>query len=190
MSFVPHLVALTFEPKDILGYIEPQMSTAFEKVQPLLNDLPIAVPSITPIESLLVVLIIAYVCHTLAVFPTAIAAGGLDNTDPRGMAAKAKKKKSFFSRLSSYLLGAHYNTLESFMVYAVGVILCTVTEVDKDIFQKICHLYVITRVAFCVAYAAQIIPLLSVPISLVRSSFYFSNTICACMLLKLAAMQK
>uniref|UniRef100_A0A7S2TW54 MAPEG family protein n=1 Tax=Lotharella oceanica TaxID=641309 RepID=A0A7S2TW54_9EUKA len=175
MSFVPPALAFLKDTSEILGLIAPYM----DQVKPVC----------TPIESLLAAWFIAYCAHMIGVFAGGIATGKVDNVAPRQAKSKAAAEKGIFGNMTAYAMNAHNNRLEGFALYAAAVILCIVTKVDGTLLAKICTLYLITSAAFVAIYVLTALfpSMLKPPVSLIRSSVWFSNTLIACVLVKLAS---
>mmetsp|Transcript_10969 Transcript_10969/g.15250 ORF Transcript_10969/g.15250 Transcript_10969/m.15250 type:complete len:194 (-) Transcript_10969:138-719(-) len=191
MSFFPAVIAFLKSPEEILGYVDPYLDQAkphFDKMKPHLEKIPYFDQfTFTPINSLLIAVFIIYAAHMLQA-SCAILSGTFSAINPRGQATKSEP--GFFERLAKFFKNAHENSLEGFIFYAVGVVLCTIKPVDEGLFQRICVLYIVTRILYVLIYGLHILPGLKYPISLVRSSIWFTNTLLACTLIKLAAISK
>mmetsp|Transcript_26463 Transcript_26463/g.51264 ORF Transcript_26463/g.51264 Transcript_26463/m.51264 type:complete len:182 (+) Transcript_26463:44-589(+) len=178
MSVIPPALAYFKDPTEILAMIEPYM----EQVKPIC----------TPIESLLAAWFIAYAAHMIGLFSSALATGAVDNVDPRKAKSEAAAKKGIFGYMTAFAMSAHNNRLEGFALYAPAVVLCIMMKVEENLLAKLCTLYIVTSAAYVAVYVVQAFfpKLLSAPVSIVRTVIWFSNTIIACVLIKLAASEK
>mmetsp|Transcript_18309 Transcript_18309/g.44944 ORF Transcript_18309/g.44944 Transcript_18309/m.44944 type:complete len:191 (-) Transcript_18309:275-847(-) len=168
------------EPKELMSLVSPYVNLE------MIDDVELPI-SITPIESILLVLFLAYGVQTLGII-CRVFAGRLNNADTRLFMAKTnKKEEGFFGKLARYAQSAHQNAQEGFPIYATGIILCVQTGVEGADLDRYIKIYLFTRFAYSAVYLLQAIPFLSQPLSILRSSFWAINTMIAALLIKLAA---
>lgn len=116
--------------------------------------------------TLLVCLFIMVLVPYLARIPVAIAMaklGGYNNNLPREQQAK-------LSGFGARALGAHQNSFEALLVFAIAILTAVVTHNDSSLIQNLAIAYVISRVVYHACYLMNL--------ATIRSLVWFVGYIC------------
>jgi len=104
-------------------------------------------------------LFLAGLLHVLSKIPLAQAqlksAGGYDNNNPR-------EQQIALEGWGKRALAAHQNQIESFPLFAAGVIIATITGVESNIVDYCAIAYIVARLAYVYCYLKDVSTLRSI----------------------------
>mmetsp|Transcript_23724 Transcript_23724/g.53798 ORF Transcript_23724/g.53798 Transcript_23724/m.53798 type:complete len:167 (-) Transcript_23724:91-591(-) len=110
-------------------------------------------PAINPYKALLGSVFLYNSAHMVKLTLHLTASKGvLNNDNPRAHADQIIASDKKYGPIMARCNAAHNNGLESFPVFAAGVLACELAGVDKTTVGKLCTFHLLTRVAFNVFY--------------------------------------
>eukprot|EP00929_Paragymnodinium_shiwhaense_P122588 TRINITY_DN9545_c0_g1_i1.p2 TRINITY_DN9545_c0_g1~~TRINITY_DN9545_c0_g1_i1.p2 ORF type:complete len:169 (-),score=47.99 TRINITY_DN9545_c0_g1_i1:151-657(-) len=142
-------------------------------------------PEINPLKALVSAVFLYNTPHMVKMYLTSQAAGGgskVKNENPRQQYEAIKEDKTYGDALVR-AQAAHQNGLESFPVFAAGVLACVATGADKKLVGKLAAFHLAARAGFNVFYICFQTPLAGV----MRSNAWVASLLSSCQLLILAA---
>eukprot|EP00933_Yihiella_yeosuensis_P082257 TRINITY_DN96068_c0_g1_i1.p1 TRINITY_DN96068_c0_g1~~TRINITY_DN96068_c0_g1_i1.p1 ORF type:complete len:170 (+),score=29.90 TRINITY_DN96068_c0_g1_i1:84-593(+) len=143
-------------------------------------------PYVPPLKSLFGSVFLFNSPHMVKLYLTAQAAGGLDkvnNNNPRAQFEQLKENKEYGDVITR-AQAAHLNGLESFPVFAAGVLACVAVGADKVKAGKLACAHLLSRLGFNIFYIACG---KSVPGGVARSLCWVVSLLTSCQLIGLAA---
>jgi uncharacterized MAPEG superfamily protein len=88
---------------------------------------------------------------------------------------------SFQGKCVSRALASHFNSIEAFGFFSVGVVLATLAQADSTELAKLCNAFLVVRAVYIPVYIVAV----NTPLSVVRSAIW---TVGVLVLLRIYAM--
>merc|ERR1711879_918420 len=116
--------------------------------------------------------------HMVRMYYIQQATGFIDNANPRKQMESLKDNDTIFR-----CQAAHQNGLESFPLFAAGILAALKAGVDKKVMGQVAFFHLVTRVVYNVAYTQ----FEGQPAGVIRTTSWFLGALASCQLLSLAA---
>mmetsp|Transcript_44961 Transcript_44961/g.90725 ORF Transcript_44961/g.90725 Transcript_44961/m.90725 type:complete len:170 (-) Transcript_44961:135-644(-) len=141
-------------------------------------------PAVSPAKALIASVFLFNTPHMMTMYLKSKALKGMpNNTNPRAQTEELKKDAKYGDVLAR-ALAAHQNGLESFPVFAAGVLACLAAGVDRAKAGKIAAMHLLSRVAFNFFYFG-LGP--SDAVGFMRTASWAASLLTSCQLIMLAA---
>ncbi|CAK0854186.1 unnamed protein product [Prorocentrum cordatum] len=164
-----------------MSIVPPLAALAGAGIPKLILDV---LPSLSPFKCLLGSVFLYNSPHMVMMYLKQKASKHMpNNTNPRGQTEELKKDKEVGETLQR-AQAAHQNGLESFPVFAAGVMACFASGADRQTVGKIATAHLLSRAAFNVFYIA--LPPTDA-VGVCRSLSWIASLLSSCQLIALAA---